>query len=133
MLSCNTERGDLDPAKEIRCFNWYKAGLKTREGCISEAVQPGDGAAAFRHSVPRCNAEIRENEHAARKWVGFAFSWSETLFRVKHTVRAFPSHCIQLHSKEKEVAFLPQSSFDMATPVARRPLGIAQGMQRQSS
>ena len=46
----------------------YKTGLKPREGRTYEAVQPDDGAAAFRHSVPRCNAEIRENKHAARKW-----------------------------------------------------------------
>lgn len=44
----------------------YKTGLNP--SYIYEVVQAGDGAAGFRHSVPQCNAEIRENKQAARKW-----------------------------------------------------------------
>lgn len=59
--------------------------------------------------------------------ISLAFSWSETLFHVKHILQVFPLHCIQLHSKGKEIAFLPHSSFDMAAPADARPLGLLRG------
>lgn len=57
--------------------------------------------------------------------ISFAFFWSTTLFHVKHTAQAFLPHRIQLRGEGKEVAFLPQPSFDTAAPVGTRPSGCS--------
>lgn len=49
------------------------------------------------------------------------------LFHVKHIAQVFPSCCIQLHGKRKEIAFIPQSSFDMATPDSIGISGLLRG------
>lgn len=56
--------------------------------------------------------------------ISFAFFWSKALFHVKYTTQAFPLSSVQLHAEGKEVAFLPQSSSDMATPVGTGASGL---------
>lgn len=67
------------------------------------------------HAAMQCRDK---GEQAARKWEQdqFCIFWSKMLFHVKHTVQVFPSRSIQLHGERKEIAFIPQSSFDLVTP-----------------
>lgn len=105
----------------------YNSGLNKRLHLRGSAACWWGRSLQAQCAVTQC--KDKGHKHAARKWKQdqFRIFWSKTLFYIKHTVQMFPLHNIQLHGEGREAAFLPQSSFDMTTPVRTRCSGSLKG------